>query len=215
MKQGAATVYIKVEQSIVVHDKRVTLEDIATITSTDQAMVRQLKQMKVYRFPDKKQGKQDYIQVFSLMKIIQMIQQEYPQAEVQNIGESDFVLKYLPPKGKSKTLEWVKTAFLCIVVFFGAAFTIMAFNNDVSVPDIFSKLYRQVFDMESSGFTELEICYSIGLPIGVLLFFNHFGNYKLTSDPTPIDVEMRKYEQDVDTSYIQNAGRGGKSIDVD
>ena len=215
MKQGSTTVYIKIEQNIVVHDKRVRLEDIATITSSDQAMVRQLKQMQVYRFPDKKQGKQDYIQVFSLMKIIQMIQQEYPQADVQNIGESDFVLKYLPPKGKSKTLEWVKTVFLCIVVFFGAAFTIMAFNNDVSVPDIFSKLYRQVLDVESSGFTELEICYSIGLPIGVLLFFNHFGNYKLTSDPTPIDVEMRKYEQDVDTSYIQNAGRGGKSIDVD
>lgn len=215
MKQGTTTVYLKIEQNILVHDKRVRLEDIAAITSTDTAMVRQLKQMQVYRFPDKKRGKQDDIQVFSVMKIIQMIQQEYPQAEVENIGQSDFVLKYLPAGEKNKWLEGLKTALLCIVVFFGAAFTIMAFNNDVAVPDIFAKLYRQVFDMESSGFTELEICYSIGLPIGVLVFFNHFGNYKLTSDPTPIDVEMRKYEQDVDTSYIQNAGRGGKSIDVD
>lgn len=28
--------------------------------------------------------------------------------------------------------------------FFGSAFTIMAFNNDVSVGDVFSKLYFQV-----------------------------------------------------------------------
>ncbi|MGN0343267.1 MAG: stage V sporulation protein AA [Roseburia sp.] len=215
MKQGTTTVYIKIEQNIVLHDKRVRLEDIASITSTDEAMVRQLKQMQVFRFPDKKKGKQDYIQVFSVMEIIQMIQKEYSQAEVENIGESDFVLKYIPPQEKNRVYQWIKTAFLCIILFFGASFTIMAFNNDVAVGDIFAKLYRQVFDMESNGFTELEICYSIGLPLGVLLFFNHFGNYKLTSDPTPIDVEMRKYEQDVDTTYIQNASRGGKSIDVD
>ena len=59
--------------------------------------------------------------------------------------------------------------------FFGAAFTIMAFNNDVSVGDVFSKFYRQVMGKESSGVTELEICYSIGLAIGITLFFQSCG----------------------------------------
>ena len=27
-------------------------------------------------------------------------------------------------------------------------------------------------------------------------------------------IEMRKYEKDVDTTFIENAGRGGHSIDV-
>ena len=31
---------------------------------------------------------------------------------------------------------------------------------------------------------------------------------------TPIQIEMRKYEKDVDTTFIENAGRGGHSIDV-
>lgn len=91
----------------------------------------------------------------------------------------------------------------------------MAFNNDISVTELFQKLYYQVMGKESTGITELEICYSIGLPVGVIIFFNHFGNSKITNDPTPIQVEMRKYEKDVDDTYIANCGRGGKTIDVD
>jgi stage V sporulation protein AA len=40
------------------------------------------------------------------------------------------------------------------------------------------------------------------------------GRKKITPDPTPIQIEMRKYEKDVDTTFIENAGRGGHSIDV-
>ena len=67
---------------------------------------------------------------------------------------------------------------------------------------------------ESNGFTELEISYCIGLAIGILVFFNHFGKKKITPDPTPIEVQLRKYEQDVDDTYIENSGRGGTEIDV-
>lgn len=44
--------------------------------------------------------------------------------------------------------------------------------------------------------------------------FNHIGKKKITSDPTPIQVEMRKYEQDVDMAFIENAGRKGHEHDV-
>ena len=90
----------------------------------------------------------------------------------------------------------------------------MAFNNDVAVGDIFSKLYYQVMGTPSDGVTEIEICYSIGLAIGITLFFNHVGKKKITPDPTPMQVEMRKYEKDIDTTFIENAERKGHSIDV-
>ena len=63
--------------------------------------------------------------------------------------------------------------------------------------------------------TELEVCYAIGMPIGIMIFYNHIGKKKVTHDPTPIQVEMRKYEQDVDDTFIENASREGKSMDVD
>lgn len=91
----------------------------------------------------------------------------------------------------------------------------MAFNNDVSIDDAFEKFYLQVMGTESNGMTELEVAYCIGLPVGILVFFNHFGKKKITPDPTPIQVEMRKYEKDVDTTFIEEAGRDGHSLDVD
>jgi stage V sporulation protein AA len=101
-----------------------------------------------------------------------------------------------------------------VLVFFGASFTIMSFNNDIGITELFGRFYYQVMGTESSGMTELEVSYCIGISIGIIVFFNHFGRKKITPDPTPIQVEMRKYEQDVDTTFIENAGRGGSEIDV-
>jgi stage V sporulation protein AA len=154
------------------------------------------------------------IMVFSILAIIELIHAEYPHLTVSNEGEKDFIVKYLPNRNPSKISEIIKTTLLCIIIFFGSSFTIMAFNNDVSVTDVFAKLYLQVTGQKSSGVTELEICYSIGLALGILIFFNHVGRKKITPDPTPIQVEMRKYEKDTDTAFIENAERKGHCRDV-
>jgi len=60
----------------------------------------------------------------------------------------------------------------------------------------------------------LEISYSVGLIVGVTLFFNHFGKRKVTLDPTPIEVQMRLYEDQVDTTVIQNASRKESGVDT-
>ena len=195
-------------------DRHVTLGDIAKMECTDMSIVRQLKQKKIFSFQDVKKKEKNVFQVFSILKIIELIHEDYPNVDVTNEGEQDFIVEYIPNPDKPKWLEVVKVALLCIVIFFGSAFTIMAFNNDVSVPDIFSKLYLQIMGRESSGMTELEVSYCIGLSLGILVFFNHIGKKKITADPTPIQVEMRKYEQDIDTAFIENAGRKGHSIDV-
>ena len=164
---------------------------------------------------DTAKQKKTRIQVFSVLNIIKQIHEDYPDLEVQNVGESDFILECKAGIVENKALEIVKAVVLCIVIFFGAAFTIMTFNNDVGVAEVFTQLYQQVIGKESNGVTEIEIFYAIGMPIGITVFYNHIGKKKVTHDPTPIQVEMRKYEQDVHTTFIENASREGKSIDVD
>ena len=154
------------------------------------------------------------MQVFSVLKIIEQIHEDYPTLTISNEGESDFIIEYIPNPEKPKVMNTIKTVLLCIIIFFGSAFTIMAFNNDISVTDVFDKLYGQVMGTKADGVNELEVCYCIGLGLGIILFFNHVGRKKITPDPTPIQIEMRKYEKDVDTTFIENAGRGGHSIDV-
>ena len=46
----------------------------------------------------------------------------------------------------------------------------MTFNEDVSVADVFDKVYRLVLGQEKQGGSIIEICYAIGLPVGILVF---------------------------------------------
>lgn len=212
----AETVYLKIEQNVKVTEPSVTLKDIAKLTATDRPLINKMKTMKVYNFhvTANQSKKKTQMQVFSVMKIIEMIGQEFPNVEIQNIGEKDFVVEYVP-KEEPKWLLYLKTAILCVLIFFGSAFTIMTFNNDVGVGEVFMDFYEQVMGTQSDGFTVLEVCYSIGLFLGIVVFFNHVGRKKITHDPTPIQVEMRTYEKDVDTTFIDNCGRKGTSNDVE
>ena len=183
---------------------------------TDQAALRQIRQKKLYSFrAEDEQKKKNTLVVFSVLKVIELIHEDYPNLDISNEGESDFIVEYVKSPEKPVWMNCLKTVILCILIFFGAAFTIMAFNNDVGVTDVFAKFYQQITGMESNGITELEICYSIGLAVGIIVFFNHVGHKKITHDPTPIQIEMRKYETDLDTAFINNAERRGHSVDVD
>lgn len=216
MSANSETIYLKIERNVLVFDRQVTLGDIASITSSNEPMLRQLKQKKIYSFKEPEPGKERKSQqvIFSILKIVESIHEDYPNAEVENEGEADFIIEYIKNPGQNQLLSFCKTAILCLIVFFGGAFTIMSFNNDIGITDLFEKLYFQVMGMESNGMTELEFSYCIGLSVGILVFFNHIGKKKITSDPTPIQVQLRKYEQEVDDTYIENSGRGGDEIDV-
>ena len=55
----------------------------------------------------------------------------------------------------------------------------------------------------------------MGIAVGILVFYNHFGGKRITKDPTPMEVEMRQYEDDVNKTLIEGCNRKETSIDVD
>ena len=93
-------------------------------------------------------------------------------------------------------------------------YTIMSYHNEISIVDLFADMYTMATGLESDGFTALEAAYSIGLSLGIIIFYNHLGKRKLTPDPSPVSVEMRTYEDDVNRSIVELANREEKTIDV-
>ena len=91
----------------------------------------------------------------------------------------------------------------------------MALNNDVEAPKLFDQIYTQIMGIKPDGFTILELTYSLGLTVGILIFFNHFGKKKFTVDPTPMEVEMRLYENDIQTTLIETYSRKERELHVD
>lgn len=214
MKEKKQTVYLKADRNSVSHEPQIKIQDVMSVQCADPAICAGIKNKTLYTFQKKDSKKKKRIEVFSILKVIELIQNDYPDVEIVSYGEQDFVVEFVDAPVAPKWLEIVKVVVMVVVIFLGAAFTIMAFNNDVSVGEVFDRFYQQVMGTEKPQVSEIEIFYCLGLAIGILVFFNHVGKKKITSDPTPIQVEMRKYEQDVDNTFIENAGRKGHEHDV-
>ena len=210
MPADRVTLYIKGDRDIEVKKQDVTLGDILTMECSDRAMLARIKPLKILKI--QKQGKQRF--VVSVLKIISCIHEKYPNVEVQNLGETDIIFTFEDQKPPGKLWHVLKAAFVAVVTFCGAAFSIMAFNNDIDVTKLFGQMYELVTGRETDGFTILEITYSAGLTIGILIFFNHFGRRRFTVDPTPMEVQMRLYENDIQTTLVEDAARKGEEIDV-
>lgn len=204
------TVYLKGDRDVEVQKRDITLGDILDLECSNKDLIPKLKTLKLLKIPDK--GKQRF--VISILKIIACIHEKYPGLEVQNLGEQDIIITYEEQKTPGMFLHILKTAIVVLITFCGAAFSIMAFNNDVDVTKLFSQIYKFTTGTKSDGFTILEVSYSVGITIGILVFFNHFGKKRFTVDPTPMEVQMRLYENDIQTTLVEDASRRGEELDV-
>lgn len=203
-------VYLKAERNIEVQREDVFLSDAASVRCANPQIEAKAKSIKIYKF----HNGEDQKCVISILKIISLIENACPGVTVESLGEADVLVERVNVNRHKGWQQWLKAAFVSLISFFGTAFTIMAFHNDISIREVFAQIYRVIMGGESSGFTVLEVSYSLGLAIGIILFFNHIGGRRITKDPTPIEVAMKKYEEDVDKTLIDTAGREGKTIDV-
>lgn len=208
---SSTTIYIKIPQIREVYEPDVTLGMIADVHSSEKSAEAKAKAVKVISFSGKKK-EESY--VGNIMEIVEKVEKTGQNLQVENLGETDFVVTYKKTQKQSRIWEWTKTALVSAVAFFGAAFAIMTFNNDANVTDVFAKLYEAVIGTRADGPTILEASYSIGLAFGILIFFNHFASWKITVDPTPIEVEMRLYEENLNKALIKNKGRKESDTDV-
>lgn len=176
----------------------VLLGDILSMECTDQAIINRLKTVRLFRASQKKRY------VVSILKVISKIHEIYPNLTVENMGETDLIISVEEQKKKGKVVPLLKSVFVVLVTFIGAGFSIMTFNNDVDVPKLFDQIYFLVTGNQSDGFGILELTYCIGMSAGILLFFNHFGKKRFTVDPTPMEVEMRTYEEEIEMTRSMN-----------
>ena len=172
------------------------------------AVMRQVKQMDFYRFSH------EHSAVFSIMVVIERIHKEYPSAEIVNCGEQDFIIEYVKSTVTNPLWNMTKIILVSTLVFFGSAFTIMAFHNDVDIQGVFERFYMQLMGTKKPRVTELEISYSLGIGAGIIVFYNHFSKKRLTKDPTPIEVELKKYNQDLNSAKKDMAQEKGHKVDV-
>lgn len=202
------TVYIKCNRSVTSMSPDIYFSDIASLSCKNPRITAGLKSLKVHHFKEEEPERC----VISALRLVELIESKYPEVTVEIIGESDVLIEWK----KKATKGWIQKILVvcvCVICFCGTAFTIMSYHNDVSINTLFSIIYRNVMGREPDGFTLLEVTYSIGLAVGITVFFNHAGPKMLTKDPTPIEVSLKIYEEDVDRSIIELAERARWEIE--
>lgn len=197
-------IYIKAAEKVqIVGKKEVFLGEVAEIFVGGQ---RKGEAEKVLVFQIPSDRKKTYL--LSVIDLIRALHRKYPDAAVTNVGETNILIEYLP-KAEKETKLWTlaKVAFVSSILFIGAATTIMCFHTDVQLPLIFQNIYYIFYGENREMPAILSIPYSIGLGLGIIIFFNHFSKISLTEDPTPIEIEMTTYEKETNASVIDFLGR--------
>ena len=204
------TIYLKMNAKIKISSEKICIGDLGKIYCKETSVVSKLKTIPVYHFKEQDQNRC----VIGILKIIEIIHEYYPTFSVDVIGETECIVDKVKGKKTIPFWEWTKVTFISAICFFGTMFTIMAYHNDINLVKMFQDFYTMVTGMENDGFTPLEISYSLGLSLGIILFYNHLGKRKITIDPSPVAVEMRTYEDDVNRSIVEMANREQKTIDI-
>jgi|SRR5690625_5158366 len=187
-------IYIRMKKRITVHpNTKVLLKDVALITTTHP------KQEPLENTPIYHVSKLDneYVVIDSFI-IINHLNQIYPSFEFQLIGLTETIVHVAGEKKRSSLLL---VCFVWIVLFVGTAMTIINFHYDVSMQDVQQKLHY-IFTGEEEEFPLwIQVPYSIGLGIGMVLFLNRWFKKRFNEEPSPLEIEMFNYQKDLD-AYI-------------
>lgn len=210
-----AVLYVMAKQNVVAQKSDVELADVASVYCEDETVRAKAEAMKVHRF---KKDSAPRV-VISIMKVIEELTKLNPGITVESIGETDIIIETASfqkdTQGSKKGFkEWIKVAFVALICFFGSGFTIMAYHNDIGISEVLGRIYELVTGKTSNGCTILEVAYSIGLATGIVVFYNHIGGKRISPDPTPLEVEMRNYERDVNQAIVEISERAGKEEDT-
>ena len=199
----STVLYIQTDKNIKVEHEDVYLKDIAALSCSDPAVLAKMQALKIRSIGAAQYGRYP----MAMSEVVEKIQRIDPKVDITHIGEPDFIITFEDPANKNRVFSYLKVIFVCLVTFFGTAFSIMTFNNDVDIQGLFEHIYQNFTGTSTDGVTVLEVSYSVGIGLGAVFFFNQFGKRKITEDPTPMEVEMRTYGDSVDTTIIEQKER--------
>lgn len=201
-------IYLSLKRNATVEKTNIHVKDIGEVFCGRKDIENKVKEIVVTRIEPPK------TKVLSALYVIEQIENAFPGKVILSVGETDVIVGQKIPRN-NRVVEGLKVAFISLVLFFGSAFTIMSFQGDAGVEETFGKFYYQMTGVVSDGVTVLEISYSIGIAVGILLFFNHISGKKVTPQPTPVQVQMREYEKKMDFAFIENVNRKGTEESVE
>jgi stage V sporulation protein AA len=194
------TVYLRLCHRIQVDpNETVTIGDIAQIVAEPE-LEKTIKKTVIHRVNMKDKN---YV-VIDVMQVISKMKQIDENLDIQTIGPSQTIIEIIY---KKSSLSMVYFIAVWLLLFIGSALAIMNFHEDVSMQQVHQKIYSIITGKKEEKPLLLQIPYSIGLGLGMILFFNHVFRKRINEEPSPLEVEMFNYQQDLDHYLIMHENK--------
>lgn len=196
-------IYIKADKQVDIYKTgNVHIKDIADISAPSDIKSR-IDNITVYNIKSKKEK----YYLVTIIDVINKINQSFSDLNINNVGEIDILIRYKPQKESNKLIKYLKISAISVILMAGSATAIMSFHTDAQLSTVFENYYYMFFNEKIENPAIINIPYAIGLSTGIVIFFNHLSNKKLTSDPTPIEVEMTTYKKEIDDNIIETLSK--------
>ena len=167
-------------------------------------------------YPDKEKNKFQNIEIVSFDKtmkgyyvitlgdVINRILEKYETVKINFMDNKDVLIHFIDNK-KDKTI-FLRVLIISITLFFGAAMAIINFHADVDMRKSHQMLINFLTGSKKHNYVMFEIPYSLGLGLGVAIFYNRFIPGYSKSEPSPLELETASFRKDVEDFIIDNQG---------
>jgi len=137
--------------------------------------------------------------LIDMMLIVKKVKERFPELQIEHFGEPHVLLEiYSDNKKPSPILIGV----VWLLLFIGSGLAIMNFHADVSMLEVHQRIYELMTGKKIEHPLILQIPYSIGIGVGMVIFFNHLFKKKFNEEPSPLEVEMFMYQENVNHYVI-------------
>ena len=210
--QKQVVIYLLADDYIEVEVQPLTMGDLCEIVGTDRKVADFVKQMPVAGLQPQEAGR-SVISVLMLVEAITVqVRKQFAGIQCQCVllGAEKLIVEW---GGKKTALWWVtilKTACVSLIILTGSAFTIMTYDQDVDVAGVFGRIYQLFVGHVPTQPGILEAAYAFGVAAGILLFFNPFVSAAKRKAPSPVEIEMEKYESDIRDTIVKIDNRLNK-----
>jgi len=193
---ASSTLYLRLRKRVLIRPgQQVTLGDAARLFAGNPVLERNLQSLVLHQH-----RRQDGNRVvIDLLQIVQKIRAVSPQIEVETFGDPQVLVMIAdkPPKPRIVVLiiAW-------LLLFLGAGLAIMNFHTDVSMKEVHQRISELVTGHKSEHPLWLQIPYSFGIGIGMVVFFNHLFRKRFNEEPNPLEVELYMYEESINEYVI-------------
>lgn len=107
--------------------------------------------------------------LIDLLTVIPRIQDVYPDAEIQPIGEGRTIVQIEGPATAAKP-SIALFVLVWLLLFFGSALTIMNFHADVSMLEVQIRIVEMLTGRRDEHPYLFQIAYSLGIGLGMVIF---------------------------------------------